>query len=100
MDGLVNDGFIILGGPVGDGEETLHVVEASDEDEIRTRLAADPWAEARLLRIGMIEPGLCGWTADRTNWGLDLRLIASLRGQLRTFTHSAAGNYALSRALI
>ena len=47
MDGLVNDGFIILGGPVGDGEETLHVVEVSDEDEIRTRLAADPWAEAR-----------------------------------------------------
>ena len=56
MDGLVDDGLIILGGPVADGEQTLHVVEAADETEIRARLAADPWAEAGLLRIGTIEP--------------------------------------------
>jgi uncharacterized protein YciI len=59
MDGLVDDGFIILGGPVGEGdppEETLHAVEAADEDEIRTRLARDPWARAGLLRVGSIEP--------------------------------------------
>ena len=56
MDGLVADGFIILGGPVGDGEQTLHAVEAADENEIRARLAADPWAAAGLLRIGTIEP--------------------------------------------
>ena len=56
MDGLVDDGLIILGGPVGDGEQTLHVVEAADETEIRARLAADPWAAAGLLRIGTIEP--------------------------------------------
>ena len=55
MDGLVDDGFIILGGPVDSGGETLHVVEAADEDEIRARLAADPWASAGLLRIGRIE---------------------------------------------
>jgi hypothetical protein len=56
MDGLVDNGFTILGGPVGDGEQTLHAVEAADEDEIRARLAADPWAAAGLLRIGTIEP--------------------------------------------
>jgi uncharacterized protein YciI len=56
MDGLVGDGFIILGGPVGDGQETLHVVEAADEDDIRERLAQDPWAHADLLRIGTVEP--------------------------------------------
>jgi len=56
MDRLVDDGFIILGGPVGDGEQTLHAVEAADEDEIRARLARDPWASAGLLRIGPIEP--------------------------------------------
>ena len=59
MDALVDDGFIILGGPVGEGnppEETLHAVEAADEDEIRTRLARDPWARAGLLRVGSIEP--------------------------------------------
>jgi uncharacterized protein YciI len=55
MDGLVDDGFVILGGPVGDGEQTLHVVEAADENEITARLAGDPWASAGLLRIGTIE---------------------------------------------
>src|SRR5437762_12510781 len=55
MDGLVEDGFIILGGPVGDGEQTLHAVEAAGEDEIRTRLALDPWASAGLLRVGSTE---------------------------------------------
>jgi predicted enzyme related to lactoylglutathione lyase len=56
MDGLVNDGFIIVGGPVEGGEETLHLVVAEDENEIRTRLAGDPWASADLLRVGAIEP--------------------------------------------
>jgi citrate lyase subunit beta/citryl-CoA lyase len=56
MDGLVDGGFLVLGGPVGDGETTLHVVEAADENEIAARLAADPWAAAGLLRIGVIEP--------------------------------------------
>jgi uncharacterized protein YciI len=56
MDGLVDEGFIILGGPVGDGEQTLHVVEAADDNQIRARLAHDPWARAGLLQIGTIEP--------------------------------------------
>ncbi len=56
MDALVADGFIIIGGPVGDGGQTLHAIEAADESEIRARLAADPWASAGLLRIGQIEP--------------------------------------------
>jgi uncharacterized protein YciI len=56
MDGLVDDGFIILGGPLGRGERTLHVVEAADPAEIETRMAQDPWAEMGLLRVGSIEP--------------------------------------------
>jgi hypothetical protein len=56
MDGLVDDGFGILGGPVGDGEQTLHAVEAADENEIKARLADDPWASAGLLQIATIEP--------------------------------------------
>jgi hypothetical protein len=55
MDGLVDDGFIVLGGPVGDGEQSLHVVEAADQNEIVARLAQVPRAEARLLQIGSIE---------------------------------------------
>jgi hypothetical protein len=55
MDGLVDDGFIVLGGPVGGGEESLHVVHAAGENEIEARLVRDPWASAGLLRIGAIE---------------------------------------------
>jgi len=56
MDGLVDNGFIILGEPVGDGEQTLHAVEAADDNEIRARLGRDSWASAGLLQIGTIEP--------------------------------------------
>jgi uncharacterized protein YciI len=57
MDGLVDDGFILLGGPVGEGDErTLHAVEAADAREIEARLGEDPWASTGLLRIGAIEP--------------------------------------------
>jgi len=56
MDGLVDDGFIILGGPVGDGEESLHLVEAADDSQARVRFADDPWASAGLLQVGAIEP--------------------------------------------
>jgi uncharacterized protein YciI len=65
MDGLVDDGFIILGGPIGDGDRTLHVVEAPDEGAIRARLAEDPWASARLLEVGAIEPWAL-WLDGRT----------------------------------
>jgi uncharacterized protein YciI len=45
MDALVEDGFVVLGGPVGegDGDNALLVVEADDEEEVRARLADDPW---------------------------------------------------------
>lgn len=55
MDGLVDDGFVVLGGPVGDGEQALLVVEASGEREIQTRLIGDPWAAMDLLRIGAVQ---------------------------------------------
>jgi len=35
MDGLVTDGLILFGGPIADGQQTLHVVEARDEDQVR-----------------------------------------------------------------
>jgi uncharacterized protein YciI len=56
FDALVESGFEILGGPLGAGERTLHLIEAEDEAEIRTRLAADPWASAGLLQVGSVEP--------------------------------------------
>jgi uncharacterized protein YciI len=55
MDALVDDGFLLLGGPVGDGQRALHLVQATDEHEIGARLGEDPWASMELLQIGAIE---------------------------------------------
>jgi hypothetical protein len=55
MDGLVDDGFVILGGPLDDGQHALLMVEAGDEQEVAARMAEDPWAPLELLRIGALE---------------------------------------------
>jgi uncharacterized protein YciI len=57
MDALVDDGFVVLGGPLGDEVRTAHAVEAESEEAIRARLAQDPWHESH-LRIESIDP----WT--------------------------------------
>jgi uncharacterized protein len=50
MDRLVEEGVIVLGGPVGNGDGThaLLVVELGSEAEVRERLAEDPWGEDML----------------------------------------------------
>lgn len=58
MDALVDDGFIVLGGPVGDEREILHAVWASSEREVRERLAGDNWARNGMLKVSLVEP----WT--------------------------------------
>ena len=49
MDGLVDDGFIVLGGVLADELRTAHAVEAGSEEEIRDRLAQDPWSGSHLV---------------------------------------------------
>jgi uncharacterized protein YciI len=58
MNALAAEGFVVLGGPLGSGEEVLLVINAVSEDAVRTRLEADPWSESGLLEIERIEP----WT--------------------------------------
>jgi hypothetical protein len=58
MDALVDEGFVVLGGPLGDGHRALLVVEAPDEGAVRRRLTLDPWVPMRLLSIGTFE----SWT--------------------------------------
>jgi uncharacterized protein YciI len=58
MDELVDDGFILLGGPLEGDRDTLHVVSAPSEQAIRERLADDPWAANGMLTVKRIE----GWT--------------------------------------
>ena len=55
MDSLVDEGFIVLGGPVTGGRETLHAVNAPSEEAIRQRLAEDNWARNGMLTIKSIE---------------------------------------------
>jgi hypothetical protein len=56
MDSLVADRFIVVGGPVRCGDFTAHLVEAADEQEIRNRLAEDPWAIDAHPTVESVEP--------------------------------------------
>jgi uncharacterized protein YciI len=58
MNALAAEKLILLGGPVGTGEEVLLVFDSDSEDVVRARLAADPWTTAGLLEIRRVEP----WT--------------------------------------
>jgi uncharacterized protein YciI len=59
MDKLVDSGFVVLGGPVGegDGHSALLVVEAESEADVHARLADDPWGQD-MLATDSVEP----WT--------------------------------------
>jgi len=55
MDGLADDGFARLVGPLEGDRETLWVVVAGSEEEVRARMAQDPWAVNGMLRPTRIE---------------------------------------------
>ena len=57
MDGLVADGFIVLGGPLGDEHRVILAIEAASEDEVRSTLARDPWHGSHLV-VESVDP----WT--------------------------------------
>jgi len=57
MDALVEQGFIVLGGPLSDEFRIVHVIEAGSEQEVRATLARDPWSETH-LNVEAVEP----WT--------------------------------------
>jgi len=73
MDGLVDAGFILLGGPLADDDRVVHAVEAESDDAVRATLARDPWSETH-LEVDTIDP----WTIR-----LDRR---RLTGYVRTHT--------------
>ena len=49
MDALVDDGFIVLGGPVARDRQVVHAIEADSEEEVLATLARDPWSESHLV---------------------------------------------------
>jgi uncharacterized protein YciI len=70
MDKLVEERFVILGGPVGegDGENALLVVDADDLAAVRTTLAEDPWLGSILVidSIRRWSVWLTGASAERS----------------------------------
>jgi uncharacterized protein YciI len=57
MDALVEDGFVVLGGPL-DEKNVLLVVDADAEETVRARFEADPWIANGMLVITSVRP----WT--------------------------------------
>jgi hypothetical protein len=57
MDQLVQEGFVVLGGPLADDYRVVHAVEAESEEEVRETWARDPWSGTHLT-VGAVEP----WT--------------------------------------
>ena len=58
MDALVEEGFIVLGGPLQGTADALLVIRATTADEVRSRLGQDPWIVQGVLRDTRIAP----WT--------------------------------------
>ncbi|HEY2995515.1 MAG TPA: hypothetical protein VGM22_22095 [Methylomirabilota bacterium] len=58
MNALAKQGFVVLGGPLEGTADTLLIVRATTPDEVRSRLAADPWAGSNQLRVTRVAP----WT--------------------------------------
>lgn len=57
MDALVDEGFVVLGGPLADEERVVLTVRAETADGVRAVLARDPWHETH-LRVEAID----AWT--------------------------------------
>jgi hypothetical protein len=49
MDGLVENGFVVLGGPLAGELRVILVVDATSEEEVRIQLARDPWSGTHLV---------------------------------------------------
>lgn len=58
MDALVDEGVVVLGGPLAGDREILHAICAPSEEAVRARLAEDNWHRNGMLTIRSIEP----WT--------------------------------------
>jgi len=56
MNTLVEDGSLVLGGPLVAGPRVLLIFNLASKEEIRRRIAGDPWLMMGLLSLVGIEP--------------------------------------------
>jgi len=55
IDQLVDEGFILMGGPLADEGGALLIVNAKDENELREKLKNDPWFEHGILKLESVK---------------------------------------------
>ncbi len=55
IDQLVDDGFILMGGPLVDEGGSLLIVNAEDENEVREKLKNDPWMQHGILKLESVK---------------------------------------------
>ena len=55
IDQLVDDGLILMGGPLIDEGGSLLIFNAKDENEVREKLKNDPWTEHGILRLQSVK---------------------------------------------
>jgi uncharacterized protein YciI len=55
IDALVDDSFILMGGPLVDEGGSLLIVNAEDENEVREKLKNDPWMQQGILKLESVK---------------------------------------------
>jgi uncharacterized protein YciI len=59
IDGLAEEGFVRLAGPLGDGNprhRAMLIIEAESEAEVHARTEQDPWTPMQVLTTVSVEP--------------------------------------------
>ena len=54
IDKLVDEDFIVMGGPLVDEGGALLIVNAADENEVREKIKNDPWYKQGILKLESI----------------------------------------------
>ena len=55
IDQLVDEDFILMGGPLEDEGGALLILNAQDENEVREKLKNDPWTTHGILKLESIK---------------------------------------------
>ncbi len=90
MDALVDERFVVFGGPAGNQNKVVLAVEATDVATVRARLARDPWSASDLLRTIALDP----WTT----WLGGEERLAAARHQLYLVAYAPGPRWADDKA--
>jgi uncharacterized protein YciI len=55
IDKLVDEGFILIGGPLVDESGALLILTAEHENEVREKLKNDPWTTHGILKLECVK---------------------------------------------